>query len=224
MNKTASYLSHMPIQRGCNGADISSFSDGELLAVILGTGVRNKSVMECAEASLRIFGGLKGMYHSGLRELSAHDGIGMAKAVRVRCAFEMGKRILSSGDDLTHVGTPEQVWLALLPEIAGLRQEEFRTLVLNNKNRILKKSVISIGTVSETIVHPREVFRDAIKEGGSAIIITHNHPSGILAPSKEDIAATERIADAGHILGIPLLDHIILTDMAYYSMKEAGYL
>ena len=220
MNKA----SHMPVQRGCNGDDIRSFSDSELLAVIIGTGFHGKGVMECAESCLMTFGGLKGMFHSGLREISAHAGIGMTKAVRIQCAFEMGRRILSAGRELTHAGTPESVWLAVLPDIAGLQKEEFRVLVVNNKNRILKKSIISIGTVSETIVHPREVFREAIKEGGSAIIITHNHPSGILTPSKEDIKATERIAEAGQIIGIPMLDHVIVTDNAYYSMREGGYL
>ena len=214
----------MPVQRGCNGDDIRSFSDSELLAVIIGTGFRGKGVMECAESCLMAFGGLKGMFHSGLREISAHAGIGMTKAVRIQCAFEMGRRILSAGRELTHAGTPESVWLAVLPDIAGLQKEEFRVLVVNSKNRILKKSVISIGTVSETIVHPREVFREAIKEGGSAIIITHNHPSGILTPSNEDIKTTERISEAGRIIGIPMLDHVIVTDNAYYSMKEGGYL
>jgi DNA repair protein RadC len=223
MNKIADF-SHMPVQRGCNGEDIHSFSDTELLAVILGTGSRSKGVMECAETTLRSFGGLKGMFHSGLRELSAHNGIGMIKAVRIKCAFEMGRRILSAGIELTHISSPESVWLAVLPETAGLQKEEFRVLVLNSKNRILKKSVISVGTVSETIVHPREVFRDAIREGGSGIIITHNHPSGTLVPSKEDIATTERIAESGRIIGIPLLDHVIVTDNAYYSMKEGGYI
>jgi len=220
MNKA----SHMPVQRGCNGDDIRSFSDSELLAVIIGTGSRRKGVMECAESCLMAFDGLKGLFHSGLREISAHTGIGMTKAVRIQCAFEMGRRILSAGRELTHAGTPESVWLAVLPDIAGLQKEEFRVLVVNSKNRILKKSVISIGTVSEAIVHPREVFREAIREGGSGIIMTHNHPSGVLTPSKEDIATTERISEAGRIIGIPMLDHVIVTDNAYYSMREAGYL
>jgi len=220
MNKA----SHMPIQRSCNGDDIRSFSDSELLSVIIGTGLRGKGVMECAESCLMAFGGLKGMFHSGLREISAHAGIGMTKAVRIQCAFEMGRRILSAGRELTHAGTPESVWLAVLPDIAGLQKEEFRVLVVNSKNRILKKSVISIGTVSETIVHPREVFREAIKEGGSGVIITHNHPSGVTTPSKEDILTTERIFEAGRIIGIPMLDHVIVTDDAYYSMREGGYL
>ena len=224
MEKKIIDLSRMPIQRGCNGEDIGSFSDSELLSVVLGTGSRNKNVVECAESGLRVFGGLKGMYHSGLRELSAHDGIGMIKAVRIQCAFEMGRRILSPLTDITHIETPKAVWLTLLPDIAGLQQEEFRVLVLNNKNRILKKIVVSVGTVSETIVHPREVFRDAIREGGSGVIIAHNHPSGILEPSKEDIFTTERIAEAGRIIGIPLLDHVILTDVAYFSLKEEGYI
>ena len=206
------------------GESVRVFSDQELLAVILGSGSRGRGVMECAQGALENLGGLKGLFNSGIRELAGQKGIGMTKAVRIHCALEMGRRIISGGREFTHVSTPESVWKLLLPETAGLQKEEFRVLVLNSKNRILKKAVISVGTVSEAIVHPREVFRDAIREGGSAIIICHNHPSGTLVPSSEDIATTERIAGAGKIIGIPLLDHVIVTDFSYCSMKEEGYL
>jgi DNA repair protein RadC len=208
--------SGMPVQKCCRGHDTRSLSDTELLAVVLGSGRRGCNVMDCA--------GLPGIFNSGLRELARHEGVGMVKAVRIQCALEMGRRIITGGLELTHVGTPESVWRLLLPEIAGLQKEEFRVLVLNNKNRVLKRSVISVGTVSEALVHPREIFRDAIREGGSAIIVSHNHPSGVLTPSREDIAATERIAGAGAILGIPLLDHVIVSDSSWCSMKEEGYL
>ncbi len=216
--------SRMPGQRGCRGEDIKGFSDSELVSVILGTGSRGKNVMECAEALLRKAGGINGMFRSGLRELAACTGIGPVKAVKLQCAMELGRRIISSGRELTHAGNPESVWQAVLPDIAGLEQEEFRVLVVNSKNRILKKSVISVGTVSETLVHPREVFREAIREGGSGIIVTHNHPSGALTPSQEDLETTERLMEAGKIIGIPLLDHVIVTDRAYCSLKEKGYI
>jgi DNA repair protein RadC len=216
--------SGMPVQKCCRGHDTRSLSDTELLAVVLGSGRRGRNVMDCAGDLMRTMNGLPGILNSGLRELARHEGVGMVKAVRIQCALEMGRRIITGGRELTHVGTPESVWRLLLPEIAGLQKEEFRVLVLNNKNRVLKRSVISVGTVSEALVHPREIFRDAIREGGSAIIVSHNHPSGVLTPSREDIAATERIAGAGTILGIPLLDHVIVSDSSWCSMKEQGYL
>jgi len=108
--------------------------------------------------------------------------------------------------------------------MAGLEREEFRVLVLNNKNGILKNSMVSAGTVSEALVHPREVFRDAIREGAASLIVAHNHPTGELTPSKEDISTTRRLVEAGTIIGIPILDHVIITDTSYYSFKEGGYL
>ena len=173
---------------------------------------------------LKDFGGLSGLAHSGLREISSIKGIGIKKAIRMHAAFEIGRRVITDRTGISHVDSPEAVWKLLLPEMAGLIKEEFRVMVLNNKNLLLKKSIISIGTVSEAIVHPREVFIDAIREGGSSIIVAHNHPSGVLTPSKEDILTTERIIEAGRIIGIPLLDHVIITNSSYLSMKEGGYL
>jgi DNA repair protein RadC len=108
--------------------------------------------------------------------------------------------------------------------MAFLRNEEFRVLILNNKNHVLKCSITSVGTVSEAIIHPREIFRDAIREAGASIIVAHNHPSGVVLPSKEDIASTRRIKEAGFIIGIELLDHVIISASSYFSLKEAGYI
>jgi len=116
------------------------------------------------------------------------------------------------------------VWKLLLPQMACLDREEFRVLVLNNKNRLLKNAMISAGTISEAIVHPREVFRDAIRESGAAVIVAHNHPTGELTPSREDIQTTQRLAEAGRIVGIPVLDHVIITNVSYFSFKEGGYI
>lgn len=222
MNRRNEYPCTMPIQRSRNGEDIRTFSDTELLAVVLSTGSRSIGVMQCAQSLLGAFDGIKGIFNAGLRELASHSGVGMAKAVRVQCALELGRRIISSGKELTHIGNPEAVWLAVLPEIVGLQQEEFRVLVVNNRNRLLKRLVVSKGTVSQAIVHPREIFKEAIKEGGSGIIMIHNHPSGILFPSEEDLSVTERIRQAGEIIGIPLLDHVIVSDTAYFSLMTEG--
>ncbi|HQO40299.1 MAG TPA: DNA repair protein RadC, partial [Spirochaetota bacterium] len=158
------------------------------------------------------------------REIASERGIGLKKAVKVQAAFEIGRRVITDRPDLKQISTPLAVWELLLPETAGSQKEEFRVLVINNKNMLIRKSVISIGTITEAIVHPREVFRDAIREGGSGIIVTHNHPSGVLTPSRQDIETTKRLVDAGRIIGIPVIDHIILTNLSFYSMKENGYI
>ncbi|MFC1671036.1 DNA repair protein RadC [Spirochaetota bacterium] len=225
MNLTLKKNSHMlPVQKCISGEDVKNLSDLEILAIIIGTGIKNNDVIDIASSVLKEFGGLSGLTNSGLREMGKNKGIGLRKAIRIHAAFEIGRRVITDRNLIEHVDSPEAVWKLLLPEMAGLQKEEFRVIVLNNKNHLLKKSVISIGTVSEAIVHPREVFIDAIREGGSSIIVAHNHPSGVLTPSKEDLITTERIGEAGKIIGIPLLDHVIVTNSSYLSMKEGGYL
>lgn len=222
MNKKIEKI--MPIQKCIAGEDVKRLSDYELLAVIIGTGTRGVDVLDLSSLIIKKFCGLSGIFNSGIRELTKNSGIGLKKAIRIHAAFEIGRRIITDPVEIIHVSSPEAAWKILLPEMACLQKEEFRVLVLNNKNRLIKKITISIGTISEAIVHPREVFREAIKEGGSGIIIIHNHPSGELTPSREDVITTNRIADAGRIIGITLIDHIIISDSSYLSMKECGYL
>ena len=214
----------LPVQKCIEGESVRDLSDTELLAVILGTGIKNIDVLELSAKIIKSMGGLSAVSRAGLREIAAEKGLGLKKAVKIQAAFEIGRRVITDVTDLKHISSPNAVWHLLLPEIAGLQKEEFRVLVVNNKNMLLKKSIVSVGTITEAIVHPREVFRDAIREAGSGIIVTHNHPSGNAAPSKQDIDTTKRLNEAGKIVGIPLLDHIILTNSSYYSMKENGYM
>ena len=214
----------LPVQRCIEGESVRELSDIELLAVILGTGTKDSDVLELSADMIKKSGGLSALARCGIREIAAERGVGLKKAVKVQAAFEIGRRVITDRPDLKQISTPLAVWELLLPATAGSQKEEFRLLVINNKNMLLKKSVISIGTITEAIVHPREVFRDAIREGGSGIIVTHNHPSGILAPSRQDIETTRRLVEAGKIVGIPVIDHIILTNVSYYSMKENGYI
>jgi DNA repair protein RadC len=139
-------------------------------------------------------------------------------------SLEAGRRIISSENMNPSCDSPLKVWQFLLPEIACLKQEEFRVIVLNNKNHVIRITRTSIGTLTEAIVHPREIFLDAIRESGSSVILVHNHPSGVLTPSREDIEITKRINEAGKIIGIRLLDHLIVSELSYLSMKEDGYL
>jgi len=214
----------LPVQRCIEGDSVHDLSDIELLAVILGTGTKESDVLELSASLIKRSGGLTGVSRNGIREIASEKGIGLKKAVKIHAAFEIGRRVITERPDLKQINTPLAVWELLLPETAGLQKEEFRVLVINNKNMLIKKSVISIGTITEAIVHPREVFRDAIREGGSGIIVTHNHPSGVLSPSRQDIETTKRLIEAGKIVGIPVVDHIILTDTSFYSMKENGYI
>ncbi|HOP63790.1 MAG TPA: DNA repair protein RadC [Spirochaetota bacterium] len=214
----------LPVQRCIEGESVNELSDIELLAVILGTGTKEKDVLQLSADLLKKTGGLTSISRSGLREIAMEKGIGLKKAVKLKAAFELGKRAITCAPYMNRISTPLAVWELLLPETAGLQKEEFRVLVINNKNMLIKKSIVSIGTITEAIVHPREVFRDAIREGGSGIIVAHNHPSGNTTPSKQDIETTKRLYEAGKIVGIPLVDHIILADSSYYSMKENGYI
>ncbi len=214
----------LPVQKCIDGESVKNLSDTELLAVIVGTGIKDIDVLELSAKMIKNMGGLSAVSKAGLREIAAEKGLGLKTAVKILVAFEIGRRVITDVTDLKHISSPNAVWNLLLPEIACLQKEEFRVLVVNNKNMLLKKIIVSIGTITEAIVHPREVFRDAIKEAGSGIIVTHNHPSGNASPSKQDIDTTKRLVEAGKIVGIPLLDHIILTNSSYYSMKENGYM
>ncbi len=214
----------LPIQKCIDGAGVHELSDTELLAIIIGTGTRSIDVIDLAAQINKNMGGLSALSRSGLREIASIKGLGMIKAVKILASFEIGRRVITDTTALKNINSPSAVWNLLLPEIACSQKEEFRVLVVNNKNMLLKKSIVSIGTITEAIVHPREVFRDAIREAGSGIIVTHNHPSGNVTPSRQDIETTRRLAEAGKIVGIPLLDHIILTNLSFYSMKENGYL
>lgn len=215
---------YLPVQKCIAGVGIRDLSDQELISVIIGTGTKESDVIDLSNELLRKFGGLNGLSRAGLREIASNRGMGMVKSIRLLAAFELGKRALSPGPILEKADSPAMVWKYLLPEFAGLSREEFRVLVLNNKNHVLKKCIVSMGTISETLVHPREVFREAIRESGASIIIAHNHPSGVLTPSVEDVTTTQRIKEAGEIIGIKLLDHVIVCDNGYFSMREEGLL
>ncbi|HQL44849.1 MAG TPA: DNA repair protein RadC [Spirochaetota bacterium] len=210
----------LPIQRCIKGEPLEALSDVDLLAVLIGSGVKGKNVMECAFYVIEQFGGMNGIYQAGIRELAHTNGVGFVKAIRIKAALELGRRLIVPKNYEGTLDSPRMVWEFIVGQIACNKQEEFWALILDNKNRLLKKTRVSIGTISEAIVHPREVFRDAIREAASSIIIAHNHPSGMLKPSVNDIEITRRVAQAGAIVGIQLLDHVIVTDNDYLSLRE----
>ncbi|MDA8212555.1 MAG: DNA repair protein RadC [Clostridia bacterium] len=201
----------------------SALSNKELLAIILRTGTRSESVLDLASRLLTVHGGLRGLVSVTLDELSTISGIGTAKAAMIRAALELGKRVSSMAPEVRPViRSPQDVSILLMEEMRHLDREQFRTVLLNTKNQVLETEVVSVGSLSSSIVHPREVFKNPIKKSAAALILVHNHPSGDPTPSREDIEVTNRLAEAGKILGIEILDHIIIGDNKYSSLKEKG--
>jgi len=198
-----------------------SLSNADLLAILLRTGSTNESVFHLAHKILAELQSLQNLYETTIEELTKIKGIGPAKAIQIKAAIELGKRIAKqSSEEKVTVHSPQDVANYLMEDMRVLKQEHFLVLLLDTKNQIVSKETISIGTLNASLVHPREVYKPAIKKSVSAIIIAHNHPSGDPTPSQEDIEVTKRLMKAGEILGIDLLDHVIIGDFRYYSLKD----
>lgn len=205
------------------GAD--ALSHAELLAILLRTGTKNQSAVELATNVLRQCGSLRQLVDMSTEELTAIKGIGQAKALQLLAGIELGKRVARSrlGDVVT-VRSPYDAAMFVMEEMKYLKKEHFVCLFLNTKNHIIGKETLSIGTLNASLVHPREVFRAAIRVSSASIICIHNHPSGDPSPSAEDIQITQRLAEAGSLLGIEILDHLIIGDGKFVSLKEQGNL
>lgn len=227
MGETALVLREVPAQerprermmaRGAAG-----MSNAELLAIILRTGVRNESAVMLAHRLLRDAGGIRGLTDRTIEQLCELRGIGTAKALQILAALELGKRVaVSEMDDLPIIRSPLDAAKLISEEMRYLQKEHFLALFLNTKNRIIGKEIVSVGSLNSTVVHPRELFRAAMKRCAASIICAHNHPSGDPTPSPEDIQLTRRLTEAGRIVGIELLDHIIIGDRQFISLKEMG--
>lgn len=201
-----------------------SLSNQELLAILLRTGTKEESVLALANRVLSTFERLHHLKHATIEEMIAIKGIGEVKAIQILAAIELGRRLSQKqNDDKFTVRSPQDAAAYLMPDMASLSQEHFVALFLNVKNQIMHKKTIFIGSLNASIVHPREIFREAVKRSAASIICAHNHPSGIPTPSPEDIEVTKRIQEAGFIIGIELLDHIIIGDHQFISLKEKGY-
>jgi DNA repair protein RadC len=199
-----------------------NLSGPELLAIILGSGGRGQSALQLASGLLARLGGLRTLLNSPVEELAACPGIGPAKACAVRAALELGRRLGSEVVNRTVIRGPADVAALLMDEMRYLEKEQFRVLLLNTKNQVLAIETVSLGDLTSAIVHPREVFKEAIRRAAAAVILAHNHPSGDPAPSREDSDVTKRITEAGKILGIEVLDHIVIGDNRYISLREQG--
>lgn len=202
-----------------------ALSHTELLAILLRTGSEKQSAVHLAGALLKQCGSLRNLMDMSMEEMTAIRGIGPAKATQLRAGIELGRRITRSrlGEVVT-VRKPEDAAEYVMEELRYLKKEHFVCLFLNTKNHIIARETLSMGTLNASLVHPREVFRAAIQKSSASIICVHNHPSGDPTPSPEDISLTKRLAEAGHLMGIEVLDHLVIGDGRFVSLKEQGYM
>lgn len=201
----------------------SALSHAELLAILLRTGTRHESAVHMAQRLLSGMQGIRGLVDMSLDELTRLKGIGPAKAVQLKAGIELGQRLAKARLPETEViRSPHVAAELLMEQMRYLQKEHFVCLFLNSKNHIIAQETLSIGSLNATIVHPREVFRAAIKCSSASVICAHNHPSGDPSPSEEDILMTKRLSEAGEIVGIDILDHIVIGDGKFVSLKEQG--
>lgn len=196
-----------------------ALSNTELLAIILGSGTKEQNVIRVSERLLKKYGG-NNLLDLSFDELKQNTGIGYAKACQLVAAFELSKRLsLDRDGDEETINCPQNVY-DLNKGIKNHKKEHFVVIYLNAKNRILRRETVSIGILNSSLVHPREVFQPAVSESAASVILVHNHPSGDLEPSQDDIALTKRLTEAGKIMGIEVLDHVIIGTKGFLSMKE----
>lgn len=196
----------------------------ELLAILLGSGSKKDPVLEVSRELIRRFGSIDGLSRASLEELQEVSGIGLAKALTLKAAFELSLRSQTNGGDNPFIKTAKDAFLAAKPFVKNEKRELFLTLMLNVRNQLIAIEVISIGILTATLVHPREVFAPALHKKAHSIIVVHNHPSSHLKPSSEDMGVTKQLKDASHVMGIPLVDHLIISEDNYFSFRENGLL
>jgi DNA repair protein RadC len=200
-------------------------TEAELLGILLGKGAREKTAIDLARELLARYESLQKLFSRSPSELTKIKGIGPAKAASLMAAFELVRRIQSKDeDDRPTFKRSSDVANHYLPLMRDLRKEVFKVLLLNRANRLLKEVHVSEGTLDASIVHPRDVFREALLEPAAGIILIHNHPSGNPSPSEEDLRITKQLVEAGRLLGIKVYDHIILAGESYRSLADDGLL
>jgi DNA repair protein RadC len=203
-------------------AGVAALGDNELVALLIGTGTRAKSALTLAGEVLDLAGGASGLIRVGLDELTRLDGVGTSRAARLLAAIELGRRVVGGrAPERPRLAAPREVASYLLPLYGGYRVERFGLVLLDAKHRLIRTTILSVGSLDASIAHPREVFREAALASAAAIVLFHNHPSGDPQPSAEDVLLTRRLVRAGEVMGIDVVDHIILGEARWFSFKEA---
>lgn len=203
----------------------AALGDNELVAIVLGHGVRGASALELANQLLRRRGGLHGLARATAVDLAQVIGIGRARAAQVVAALELGRRTLAHAPGArVQLLTPRDAAAYLMPSFGARPVEHFGIVLLDTKHRVMRTTVVASGTLNSTVVEPRDVYREAMLGGAAAVVAFHNHPSGDPAPSPDDLSLTRRLQAAGTLMGIELVDHIVLGDARYCSFKEMGQL
>jgi DNA repair protein RadC len=204
---------------------VGALGDNELVALVLGTGVKARPALEVAQDVLDLSGGVYGLTQAGIDDLLRVSGIGRSRAARLMAAVELGRRAISHvAGERVRFGRPSDIGRYLLPLYGGHREERFGIVMLDSKLRLIRSETLSVGILDASIAHPREVFRTAMLASASAIALFHNHPSGDPAPSEDDVFITTRLVAAGQLMGINVVDHVILGAGRWYSFHDAGML
>lgn len=225
--KSTNFIKEVPIQsrprERLEHYGEKALANHELLAILLRTGTKGTNVVTLAMSMLNHFEDLYYLKTVSCQELMAISGIGRIKAIELKAAIELGSRISQSSQiKIGQITSSTKAGDMLLIEMSGLQQEHVMVLYLNTKNEIIKKETIFIGGLNSSVAHPREIFRGAVRYSAARIIVGHNHPSGNPEPSEADIQFTRRMSECGELMGIELLDHIIIGEQEFISLKEIG--
>jgi DNA repair protein RadC len=211
------------------GRGAAALTDPELIAILLRTGLPGANAVEVARQLLERYGSLSGLSRCTVKEIESIRGIGAAKAIQLVAAFGLGQRLANERLSRQRLDSPELIHDLVAAEMRTLHKESLRVILLDTRYHLLRMEEVSLGSVNESIAHPRDVFRPAVISSAYAVIVVHNHPSGDPSPSQSDHSLTRRLAEAAELLQIKLLDHIIIGAPAegrlpYFSFKEAGVL
>lgn len=202
-----------------------ALSDAELLALLLRTGARGADALAVASRILRASGGLSGLPRMTRADWTAASGVGPAKRASLGAALELARRLAGRRlEPGAPIRSPEDVFQHFHPQLRHLQQERFYVILLDGRHRVLRHELVSQGTLTASLVHPREVFRPALRESAAALVLVHNHPSGDPTPSREDHEVTERLSRAGELLGVAVIDHVVVAEQGYCSLRETGAL
>lgn len=203
---------------------VESLSLQELLSLIFGRGVKGESVSNISQKLISTFSSLDQLSEASIEELKKIKGLGLAKACQLKACFEISKRLIkeeiSNKNKKVIIKSPKDIFPILKEKIINFHKEYFMVASLDNRNKVINIETVSVGTLNSSLIHPRETFEAAIKNHAGAIIICHNHPSGELKPSEDDLVVTQNLVKAGKLLGIEIADHLIITKDDYFSFKE----